>query len=196
MQLEIERTSVFSGGERLVKVLAIVGSPRKKNTYKLVEAVSEAVAKRENVETELVHLSDFDIGHCVGCDDYCEKTGECKIEDGMQRLYPKLKEADVLVIGTPTYYWNVSGLVKDFIDRTTPLYYTESLKGKMGAAIAVAEEDGQELALSAISSFFEIQNMRQLGSIAIVTGDKPIGETDMEMAKTLGKKIANDLTHI
>lgn len=176
------------------KVLAIVGSPRKENTYRLVEAVVEAVAKKTNVEKELVHLAEFDIKHCSGCSDYCEKTGECKIQDDMQKLYPKMKEADVLVVGTPTYYWNVTGLVKDFIDRTNPLYQTESLKGKMGAALAVAEEDGQELALSAISSFFELQKMKQIGGIAIVRGDKPVGEAELEMAKTLGKNIARKLT--
>ncbi|UCE16051.1 MAG: flavodoxin family protein, partial [Candidatus Bathyarchaeota archaeon] len=145
------------------------------------------------VETELVHLADFDIEHCSGCSDFCEKTGECKIQDDMQKLYPKLKEAKLLVIGTPTYYWNVTGLVKDFIDRTNPLYHTGSLKGKMGAAVAVAEEDGQELALSAISSFFELQNMKQVGSIAIVRGDKPVGAAELKMAKTLGETIASKI---
>ena len=177
----------------MVKVLAIVGSPRKENTYKLVEAVVEAIAKKKNVETELVHLVDFDIKHCSGCSDFCEKTGECNIQDDMQKLYSKLKEADVFIIGTPTYYWNVTGLVKDFIDRTNPLYHTESLKGKMGAAVAVSEEDGQELALSAISSFFELQNVKQVGGIAIARGDKPVGEAELEMAKTLGERIASKL---
>lgn len=174
-----------------MKILAIVGSPRKQNTYRLVEAVAEALAKHKNVETELVHLSEFDITHCTGCGDFCEETGECNIQDGMQKLYPKLKESDVLIIGTPTYYWNVAGLVKDFIDRTNPLYHAESLKGKLGAAVAVAEEDGQELALSAISSFFELQGMKQIGGIAVARGDKPIGEAELEMARTLGKRIAN-----
>jgi len=177
-----------------VKVLAIVGSPRKQNTYKLVEAVADAVAKNKNVTAELVQLSDFNIEHCAGCGEFCEKTGKCKIEDDMQKLYPKLKEADVLIVGTPTYYWNVTGVVKDFIDRTNPLYSTESLKGKIGVAVAVSEESGQELALSAISSFFELQGMKQIGSIAIARRDKPVGETELEMAKTLGKRIANQLS--
>ncbi|UCE15522.1 MAG: flavodoxin family protein [Candidatus Bathyarchaeota archaeon] len=177
----------------MVKVLAIVGSPRKENTYKLVEAVAEAVAGKKSVETELVHLADFDIEHCSGCSDFCEKTGECNIQDDMQKLYPMLKDADVLIIGSPTYYWNVTGLVKDFIDRANPLYHTESLKGKISAAVTVAEEDGQELALSAISSFFDLQNMKQVGGIAVVRGDKPVGEAELGMAKALGEMIASKL---
>ncbi len=176
----------------MVKVLAIVGSPRRKNTYRLAEAIVEGIAKKENVETELVHLADFDIKYCDGCSD-CEETGECSIEDDMQKLYPKLREADIFIIGTPTYYWNVSGLLKNFIDRAHPLYNAESLKGKLGAAVAVSEENGQELALSAISSFFELQGIKQVGGLAVVRGDKPIGEADLKMAKTLGEKIASKL---
>jgi hypothetical protein len=74
------------------------------------------------------------------------------------------------------------------------LYTPESLKGKIGVAVAVAEESGQELALSAISSFFELHSMKQIGSIAIARGDKPVGEAELEMAKTLGKRIANKLS--
>lgn len=176
----------------MVKVLAILGSPRRQNTYRLVKAIVDGIAKKKNVETELVHLADFDIKYCDGCGD-CEKTGECSIDDDMQKLYPKLKEADIFIIGTPTYYWNVSGLLKNFIDRTNPLYTAKSLKGKIGAAVAVSEENGQELALSAISSFFKLQDIKQVGGVAIVRGDKPIGEADLKMAKTLGEKIANKL---
>jgi multimeric flavodoxin WrbA len=176
----------------LVKVLAVVGSPRKENTYRLIEAAVTAIAAK-NVETELVHLADLDIKQCAGCSSFCEEKGECKIQDGMQELYPKLKEADGIIIGTPTYYWNVTGLVKAFVDRTLPLYHAESLKGKMGAAIAVSEENGQELALSAISSFFQLQNMKQGGGIALVRGDKPVGKAELRMGKALGETVASKL---
>jgi len=180
----------------LAKVIAVVGSPRKGGvTYKLIKTISDTIAeKKKNVKVELIHLPAYKIEHCSGCDDYCQKTGDCKIKDDMQRLiYPKLKETDVLIIGTPTYYWNVSGLVKDFIDRTNALYNKEALKGKMGAAVAVAEENGQNLALSALSSFFQLHNMKELGSMAIVHLGKPIGKVELEMAKALGEKIASHL---
>jgi multimeric flavodoxin WrbA len=104
-----------------------------------------------------------------------------------------MKEADVIIIGTPTYYWNVTGLLKSFIDRTNPLYNTKSLKGKMGVAVSVSEENGQELALAAISSFFELQGMKQVGGIALVRGDKPIGRAGLDVAKALGETIAGRL---
>jgi len=175
----------------LAKVLGIVGSPRKKYTYKLVKTVLDTVAEKKNVETELIQLSDYKIEHCSGCLDYCEKTKKCKIKDDMQKLYPELKEADALIIGTPTYYYNVSGSVKDFIDRSNPLYNAESLKGKIGAAIAVSEEEGHNQALTAISSLFQLHKLREVGSIAIVHRRKPLGQVELEMAKSLGEKIAS-----
>ncbi|UCE44365.1 MAG: flavodoxin family protein, partial [Candidatus Bathyarchaeota archaeon] len=74
----------------MVKVLAVVGSPRKENTYRLVEAAAEAMSEK-NIETELVHLAELDIKQCAGCSSFCEEKGECNIQDDMQELYPKLK---------------------------------------------------------------------------------------------------------
>ncbi|UCC33435.1 MAG: flavodoxin family protein, partial [Candidatus Bathyarchaeota archaeon] len=145
-------------------------------------------------DTELVHLMELNIKQCAGCSSFCEEKGECNIQDDMQELYPKLKKADGIIIGTPTYFWNVTGLVKAFIDRSLPLYNSESLKGKIGAAIAVSEENGQELTLTAISSFFELQNMKQCGGIAVVRGEKPVGEVELRMAKALGETVASALT--
>ncbi len=177
----------------MVKVLAVVGSPRKGNTYNLVKMIIDTIVQKRDVDAELVHLADFEIRHCSGCSDFCEETGQCCIEDDMQSLYPKMKEAAVIIIGTPTYYWNVTGLLKSFIDRTNPLYNTKSLKGKMGAAVSVSEENGQELALSAISSFFELQGVKQVGGIALARGDKPIGRAGLDVAKALGETIASRL---
>jgi multimeric flavodoxin WrbA len=177
-----------------VKVLAVVGSARKKNTFSLTEAVIAPIKERKDVTIELIQLSSLDIKHCAGCDDYCKNTGECKTQDDMQKLYPKLKDADVLIIGSPTYFWNVSGLIKNFMDRCLPLYYQKALKGKKGAAVAVSEIDGQNRTLSAISGFFQLLGMKELGSVSIARGEDMVGEAEFEMAKALGKRIVNQLT--
>ena len=98
------------------KILAIVGSPRKKgNTDILIDKVLEGV-KSEDVEIEKIYLSDYVIKECIGCEQ-CNNDCRCVIEDDMQKIYIKLEEADALVIGSPTYYYNVSGITKMFIDR-------------------------------------------------------------------------------
>jgi multimeric flavodoxin WrbA len=177
----------------LVKVLAIIGSARKKNTFSLVEAAIAPIKERRDVTIELIQLSNFDIKPCNGCD-YCRDTGECKIQDDMQRIYPKLKDADVLIIGSPTYFWNVSGLIKNFMDRCLPLYYKKALDGKIGASIAVSEINGQNQTLSAISGFFQLMGIREVGSMSIARGEDEVSEVELEIARALGKKIVSQST--
>jgi len=113
----------------LTKILVIVGSPTKANTYSLVKAMYDQFIKR-NVEAELIFLKDLNIKNCDGCDEYCGTKGKCRIQDDMQLLYHKLKDADAIILGAPTYFWNVSGPLKTFIDRTDPLYVARASKGK------------------------------------------------------------------
>ena len=175
-----------------MKILLIVGSPRKANAYRLGKAMCGLLDKK-NVETELIFLKDLDIEYCSGCNDYCSASGECCVEDDMQMLYHKLKEADAIIIGTPTYFWNVSGLLKTFIDRTVPLYVAQDLKGKLGAAVAVSEVDGQNLAISNISSFFHLHEMKEIGSVAIARGRGKVKKKDMDLVEILAQKILEEL---
>ncbi len=175
----------------MAKVLAVVGSPRKETTYKLVEAAAEAV-REKGVEVELVCLGEYKIKPCQGCSEHCEKAGTCRIRDGMEELYRKMLEADALIIGTPTYFWTVSGTLKNFIDRSLPLYYTGSLKGKLGASISVSEESGQNEALNTISSFYQLHEMKEVGGVSIVRVG-PVSEAQLEAARALGRMVAERL---
>ena len=175
----------------MAKILAIVGSPRKESTYKLVKAAAEA-AEEMGVEVELVWLGGYEVNPCSGCSDYCEKSGECRIRDGMSELYGKMVEADAIIIGTPTYFWGVSGILKNFIDRSLPLYYTGGLKGKLGASISVAEENGHNEALDAVSSFYQLHEMREVGGVSVVRVG-PVSEAQLEAARALGRMVAERL---
>ena len=98
------------------KVLGISGSPRKKNSFTLLEATLSTAkeAGKGRIETKMVRLGDVDLKPCNGCSEYCEAVAKCQIKDGMQNLYSKLKEADAIIIATSTYFWNVTGLTKNF----------------------------------------------------------------------------------
>ena len=109
-----------------MKILGISGSPRQGgNTETLVRAVLEGAAAR-GCDTELVSLGGLQIGECLGCNQ-CADTFRCVLRDDMQRLYQKLEEADGLVLGSPTYFYQVTGLTKLFLDR---LYAYEAFDEK------------------------------------------------------------------
>lgn len=98
------------------KVIGFVGSPRKGgNTETLVAEVLRGAAS-VGAKTELVSLAKAKIAPCRACDG-CRKGGRCQVEDEMQPLYDKLLEADVIVLGTPIYFWGPSAQAKAFVDR-------------------------------------------------------------------------------
>jgi len=99
-----------------MKVLALVGSRRKDgNTAALARKVLDSMGS-EAWEKEIVFLGDHDIGACDGCE-ACSGSNECVKDDGMTEIYAKVDDADALVLGSPTYFYNVSADMKAFIDR-------------------------------------------------------------------------------
>ncbi len=99
-----------------MKILAIVGSPRKKgNTDILVDNVCLGI-QSQGLEVEKIYLSDYKFEPCIGCEG-CSKTCKCVLKDDMQVIYKKLDESHGIILGSPTYFYNVSALTKKFIDR-------------------------------------------------------------------------------
>ena len=192
------------------KILGISGSPRIANTDKLVRTALEAAEQVEGTQTEFIRLINYDIKHCDGCLLCLDK--ECHIKDDMEELNKKLIYSDAILIGAATYWYNVPGILKDFMDRTVPIYYGQQrrrpwpklLKGKVGAAITLSISEGHEQVLSIISDFYELHEIRRLGGIALSTqitldydNKKVLGvvlsEDMLEQARELGRSIANFL---
>jgi multimeric flavodoxin WrbA len=104
------------------KIIILMGSPRKKgNSCILAEQVSKgAIEAGANVENYFLH--DMNIQFCTGCSKCREKTSKnCIIDDDMQLLYPKLREADAIVFASPIYWAHVSAQMKVLMDRCCAL---------------------------------------------------------------------------
>lgn len=119
----------------IMKILAVNGSPRGKrgNTHVMVDAFLNG-AEEAGAEVEQIMLSKLKIKNCKGCFWCWIKTpGNCVIKDDMAPILEKLKAADVLVFATPLYVDNVTGLMKNFMDRILPLgepYLVKDEKGE------------------------------------------------------------------
>lgn len=130
-----------------MKIIGVCGSPRKGNTEWMLTRLFEEL-KRGGAETEVLLLRKMDVKMCRGCL-ACEKggrqrRGDCVIKDDMASVYPKLLAADVIVLATPGYMGMLSGLLKNFLDRTCAIW--PRLEGKRLAGLAVAEESaGQSI---------------------------------------------------
>lgn len=100
-----------------MQITAFVGSPRRKgNTDSLVRKILESAAAK-GAETKVIYLNDLQVRGCQACMQCKETSVRCAVDDDMQELYPLIESSDAVVLGSPIYIGNVTGLMKTFIDR-------------------------------------------------------------------------------
>ncbi|PLY02838.1 MAG: flavodoxin family protein [Desulfuromonas sp.] len=151
-----------------MKVLAVNGSPRKDgNTALLLEKVC-APLRDAGIETEIYQLSGQPLRGCMACMKCWErKDGRCVIaNDPLNGLVEKLKEADGLLLGSPTYFADVTAEMKAFIDRSGMVARANGnlLQRKVGAGVVAARRGGPMHALQTLQSYFLINEMIVPGS--------------------------------
>ncbi len=121
-----------------MKVLAIMGSPRKNGTgTKVVREIESNLNNRGDVKVEVLYLTDFDILPCRGCFT-CIKFGEarCPIRDDLVKIEQMIEKADGLILVSPGYVQNVSGLMKNFMDRMAYTNHRPRFFGKKMMIVA------------------------------------------------------------
>lgn len=117
------------------RVLAICGSHRKGNTNMMLDALLKEVSPA--YEKTIIDLRDLDVQRCTG-DDYCVDHKRCHINDDFKMLALKMEAADLIIFASPSYFNNVTALMKNFIDRCNVLYNNEALKGRGKKAVLCA----------------------------------------------------------
>jgi multimeric flavodoxin WrbA len=110
-----------------MEVIAFNGSPRKKwNTATLLEKALEGAAS-QGAATRLIHLYDLDFKGCKSCFGCKTKGGpsygKCAIKDDLTPLLKDVEKADALILGSPIYFWTVSGEMKSFLERLMFPFY-------------------------------------------------------------------------
>ncbi len=106
-----------------MKITIFNSSPRleKGNTHIICKAFADG-ARSAGADVEEIFLARKKIHHCIGCFDCWEKTpGICTIKDDMSELLKTYSESDLVVCATPLYVDNVSGIMKNFMDRLVPV---------------------------------------------------------------------------
>jgi multimeric flavodoxin WrbA len=104
-----------------MRLIALCGSARKHgNTAKMLHQVIEG-AKSAGAETEFINLFDLTYKDCIGCYSCKLKDsksfGHCVVDDDLKPLLGRIEESDVIVLGSPIYYGNLSGQMRSFTDR-------------------------------------------------------------------------------
>jgi Multimeric flavodoxin WrbA len=119
-----------------MKVVAFVGSARKKHTYDTTELFLQKLQSLGDIEYEIVGLSDYNLGICKGCI-LCMDQGEefCPFKDDRDILIAKMLNSDGVVFASPNYSFQVSGLMKVFLDRIGFMFHRPRFFGKVFTSI-------------------------------------------------------------
>lgn len=142
------------------KAVIILSSPRKgSNSGTLALAVGQGITEAGG-QVETVDLSGLELKPCLACEACQRNGGKCVQIDGMQTIYPKIIAADILVLATPIYWFNVSAQIKIFLDRCFAVALGEDKifsKKTIAATLAYGDVDPfVSGAVNAIRSFQDI----------------------------------------
>lgn len=152
------------------KIVILNGSPRKKgNTAALTAEFTRGAEEAGNTVMEFF-LADMDIHGCRGCfGGHSTRECPCVQKDDMDRIYPAVKDCDVIVLASPLYYWNMSGQLRTAVDRLFALEEWDGNllrgHGRASALLMAAEGHGFEDVVLYYDHLMEHLKWKNLGHV-------------------------------
>ena len=189
----------------MIKVVGFNGSPRKDgNTYLLIKEVF-AELEKEGIQTELMDLAGKTLHGCIACYKCLENQDHrCAVHDDINICIEKMEEAQGIILGSPTYFTDVSAEMKALIDRAGMVAKVNGnmLRLKTGAGVVAVRRAGGIHAFDTLNHFFLISQMIIPGStywnvgIGREKGDVLHDEEGLLTMKNLGQSMAYVLKKI
>lgn len=153
------------------KIFVYAGSnhPQSSTEY-LMEVLLNRLREKTGggFSAEIYSGSSTQITECTGCTG-CFWKGSCKLdkEDEMERIKSRMQEADLIILGSPVYFHNVSGNMKTFIDRISYWTHTMELTGAYGVTVAVSGGNGEEYVTNYLKKLYDYLGVHSLYSIEV-----------------------------
>ena len=178
-------------------IVILNGSPRKKgNTSTLVQAFREGAESAGHKVTECF-LGELEIHGCKGCfGGHSGREYPGVQRDGMEKLYPAVRDCDVIVLASPLYYWSLSGQLKTALDRLFALEEAEGNllrgNGRSCVLLMAAEGTGFDDVVLYYDHLMEHLQWKDLGKVlcggVMEVGDIT-GRSELQDAYALGRSI-------
>jgi len=183
-----------------MKVLGVNGSPNKDgNTSLLIKAVFQEL-KKEGIETELINIALKPVRGCKACLKCLKnKNKRCVFDDDIiNECIGKMAAADGIILGSPTYFTDVTAEMKALIDRAGMVSLTNGgmFKHKVGGCVVAVRRAGAVHTFDTMNHFFTISEMIVVGSsywnfaFGREVGDVNQDEEGLQTMKVLGENMA------
>ncbi|OEC98723.1 MULTISPECIES: flavodoxin family protein [Methanobrevibacter] len=171
-----------------MKFLVINGSPRKQNTYNVIKQAKVNL----NGDFEEINLIKENIPMCNGCFKcILESETECPHYDKIDPIIEKLHECDGLIIGSPVYAMNVTGLLKNFFDHTAYLYHRPEFFTKKALVVVTTAGAGHKKVAKYIDETLRHWGVNKVYKISFACGGND--SLDNDKVNKVSQKFAFDL---
>jgi multimeric flavodoxin WrbA len=118
-----------------MKIVALLGSPRPNGNSATIAKRFCDTAQKLGAEVRTFVLNKLEYRGCQGCMMCKTKLDKCVLEDDLTQVLDAIRDSDILVLASPVYFWDVSGQLKTFIDRTysylVPDFKTKPVKSRL-----------------------------------------------------------------
>jgi multimeric flavodoxin WrbA len=189
-----------------VTVLGLAGSPRRKGNTEILLDWTLAAAESAGAVVVKFRLRELDIGCCIACDG-CSEDGICIVDDGMDKLYPHLREADSIALAAPIFSMGLAAQAKAMVDRCQPFWALkhvlgrrirpEGAPGRRGAFLSCAGTDYKTAfdgARQVVNYFWHVLDVQPIGDL-LCPGVDAKGEileypSAREIAEDIGRRLA------
>jgi len=136
------------------RITVIFASPRKKNTLDVVKRTEQEMKKLGSVEFDYIFLKDSDIRPCMGCFNCFTKGVDiCPLKDDRIEIEKKMEKSDGVIFATPVYAMTMSGLLKNFMERSVYLCHRPKFFEKPAMFIATTGGVGLKETFKAMDTF-------------------------------------------
>lgn len=188
--------------EQVKSIVILNGSPRKNGRVaNILKTIAEAASNK--YEINWFDVYDLKFRPCLGCMK-CRPDKECVLSrDDAHQVGEKIREADALVVGTPTYWGNMSGPLKTLFDRNVPVFeYVDHgfpsprQKGKKAVIVTACSASWPYYllgfqargAVHAVETVLKSGGYRIVGTLIVANTVNAIRTSALEKAKRIGAR--------
>ncbi len=177
-----------------MKCVVIHGSPRRGNTWDVLNIMLNELKDIPNIEFDVIELKKVKLDTCIGCFN-CILKGEdkCPHSNTMKNLIDRIENAEVIIMTSAVYSMQITGLLKNFIDHMSFNFHRAKFYKKKGLVIATTAGAGHKQATKYMKEVLEFWGLNKVNKIAVAYRNTKLTQKNIDYIKSESKKFKKEL---